>query len=827
MNEVKKSDTNSKTFALRAAQWIGCSGAHKNDDGKWMPCGTHAELIRLSRAAEPRKKTAISDLQDNIKKRNKKGRKKSWENLRETTPLGLDTLTTGGIVSARINSIKGIIPGVSPRDNDDDVYTDIESARKRSVRLGCIGVRRLQSQSGRRIWMPCTNNTDYARLAGTTALGRRHQREATSRSVRTIVRQELNRRKKSLFEEIHDTKGIAGRIGGAISSPSRRAVRRAMSKITGELDPKKRRDIDNDGLIFDGTWREMPAPSKPQGLQSGKTGPLDTDAQTNRRRPANVKLSEISKGGPIKARNLLEMGTIKNLTREQKARRLGVSVEVIDAMYQPDASIDVYAADRLAVNAMEMNPSNIWPLFYDIDVTPERSSRMMPISKRTQEIMELRAQGMTFTEIGNQFGISKQGAQSAYNNGVKRNSLVPKPSKNIGTSSQSNPSRQGLARGDGMIQRDERGIPIPQRDVRKENMDSIVENLKKLGMSESEINILLTGNSEDKPAGLRSSSTFGVRSRTPNKDNPDSWSQDSKKTMVNWARSKPTFNVPYQLAMKHEKNGDLTPREWKLLKQFFDKYANQNQGTRSMSSTLNVSNIGGKRVGQIILNRVNPESIKPDGEKTHYFIVGAPGMGKTTLTEFLSKRGLIPTETEAAHVDPDFVKQALEGYNAGTGAIAVHRESTRASTHIVNDARSKGLDIVTQGTGTRLPEYNTTGDPRYQTVIHAAYLDPRKAQQRLDAREKIDGRKIAGHILPHIAAISYNMMTDYLKKNQIGSFFLWDTDVPFGTAPKLIAKVEKGVFVVNDEEKFKSWSTGGGSGSSGAKNLEYYKRKWK
>lgn len=822
MSKIKDSETNSKTFALRAAQWIGCSGAHKNEEGKWMPCGSHSELMRISGAAEPRKKTALSDLEENIKKRNKKGKKKVWENLRETTPLGLGTLTTGGIVSAQISSTKGIIPGLSPRDDDDDVYTNIESARKRSVRLGCIGVRRLSSQSGKLVWMPCTNNTDYARLAGTTSLGRRHQRESMNRSVRTIVRQELRRRKKSLFEEIYENKGIGKRIGSRLANSSRRAARRSMSEITGELDPQKRRDIDNDGLIFDGTWREMPAPSKLQGLRSGKTGPSESGAVKKPVRPTNIKLSDISKGGPIKARNLLEMGKLKNLTREEKATMLGVTTEIIDAMYQPDASIDVYAADRLAVNAIEVNPSNIWPLFYDIDVAPEQSGRMQPISKRTQEIMELRAQGMTFDEIGKQFGISKQAAQSAYTTGVRRNSLAPKSPRNTGTLSQSQPRRQTLARGDGMIQRDERGIPIKQRDVRNDSMKAIVENLKKLGMSEDEIDVLLTG----APTKSNSSPNLGLRSRTPNKDNPDSWSQDSKKTMVNWARSKPTFVVPYKLAMAHEKNGDLTNREWKLLKQFFDKYANQNRGTRSMSSSLNISNIGGKRIGQIILDKVNPENIKPDGEKKHYFIVGSPGMGKTTLTKFLSERGLIPTETEAAHVDPDFVKQALDGYNAGTGAIAVHRESARASTHIVNDARGRGLDIVTQGTGTRLPEYKTTNDPRYQTIAHAAYLDPSKAQGRLDAREKLDGRKVASHILPHIASVSYNMMTDYLKQNQIGSFFLWDTDVPFGTAPKLIAKVENGVFVVNDEEKFKSWSTGGRNDASGAKNLEYYKRKW-
>ena len=207
-------------------------------------------------------------------------------------------------------------------------------------------------------------------------------------------------------------------------------------------------------------------------------------------------------------------------------------------------------------------------------------------------------------------------------------------------------------------------------------------------------------------------------------------------------------------------------------------------------------------------------------------VLGQNGMGKTTLTDFLARRGLIPNDTEAAHIDPDFIKQALDGYDAGTGAITVHRESAKSATEVVGRAANRGMDIVTQGTGTRLPEYKTTNDPRYQTIAHAAFVSPDIAQSRLDARQKIDGRQVAGHILPHIANISYNMMTDYLKNNKIGSFFLWDNDVPPGSAPKLIAKVENGVFSVNDDEKFMSWSTGGRKTPQGAKNLEYYKRKW-
>lgn len=61
------------------------------------------------------------------------------------------------------------------------------------------------------------------------------------------------------------TKNLLGRIGRGLLPGGGGKVRRgrtALSKIRGELDPRKRRDVDNDGVIFDGTWREMPAPAK-------------------------------------------------------------------------------------------------------------------------------------------------------------------------------------------------------------------------------------------------------------------------------------------------------------------------------------------------------------------------------------------------------------------------------------------------------------------------------------------------------------------------------------------------------------------------------------
>ena len=60
-------------------------------------------------------------------------------------------------------------------------------------------------------------------------------------------------------------KGIGRAIGRAATpnvGRSRKIGMRASREITGVLDPSRRRDVDGDGLIFDGTWREMPDPTR-------------------------------------------------------------------------------------------------------------------------------------------------------------------------------------------------------------------------------------------------------------------------------------------------------------------------------------------------------------------------------------------------------------------------------------------------------------------------------------------------------------------------------------------------------------------------------------
>ncbi len=224
-----------KADAEKLAKSIGCSGTHKDKEGRWMPCSTVEELEKLSIEAEPEKKPAgfydeksFTEVSKN--KRKKRGKRKryiqdDWENLRERGTLGFDSLPDGSIVSGNNPPIPavgdtvtafggGTIPGITNtgskslnsekaldgpeyvRDNDPDVFIDPDSARFRSRQLGCIGISRRISKSGRAVWMPCSNMSDYSRTSGSTSLGRRGQRRAMENTVRTIVSRELNKNKK-------------------------------------------------------------------------------------------------------------------------------------------------------------------------------------------------------------------------------------------------------------------------------------------------------------------------------------------------------------------------------------------------------------------------------------------------------------------------------------------------------------------------------------------------------------------------------------------------------------------------------------------------------
>jgi ADP-ribose pyrophosphatase YjhB (NUDIX family)/predicted ABC-type ATPase/transposase len=74
------------------------------------------------------------------------------------------------------------------RPTDPDVFSNPDSARVRARQLGCIGIRRYDSQSGGYVWMPCTNESDYRRQMGTSHSGRLQRRREIQTEIRRFVR---------------------------------------------------------------------------------------------------------------------------------------------------------------------------------------------------------------------------------------------------------------------------------------------------------------------------------------------------------------------------------------------------------------------------------------------------------------------------------------------------------------------------------------------------------------------------------------------------------------------------------------------------------------
>lgn len=288
-----ESELKSQIAAIRRAADIGCFGAHQISNGEWLPCSSTKQFLTITNGFDVKSRISLDDMENwsSIRKSKGKKRKKRWEKLRERRILGIESLDGGGLVSPRnstnmINggtnppitygasnpsgmSTKSIQPAFMPRDNDPDVFIDIESARKRAQQLGCIGVSRRMSKGGKVIWMPCTNITDYNNLTGMTSLGRINLQKRNEKIVRTVIKENLKKKKTTIQEDIYG-KALGPRIRGI--------ARAAVSRFDANAF-----DGDEDGLIQDGTTFErpsIPTPSIPKPTDREAT-PKTTDREVS------------------------------------------------------------------------------------------------------------------------------------------------------------------------------------------------------------------------------------------------------------------------------------------------------------------------------------------------------------------------------------------------------------------------------------------------------------------------------------------------------------------------------------------------------------------
>lgn len=97
---MKKS---SREEALKIARFIGCSGAHKDDKGNWLPCSSAEKLMEISTEAESSKYKPSAKADEKKKNRGARRRyiKPGYEPLGERGISGIETLPGGGLVSGK------------------------------------------------------------------------------------------------------------------------------------------------------------------------------------------------------------------------------------------------------------------------------------------------------------------------------------------------------------------------------------------------------------------------------------------------------------------------------------------------------------------------------------------------------------------------------------------------------------------------------------------------------------------------------------------------------------------------------------------------------
>jgi predicted ABC-type ATPase len=189
---------------------------------------------------------------------------------------------------------------------------------------------------------------------------------------------------------------------------------------------------------------------------------------------------------------------------------------------------------------------------------------------------------------------------------------------------------------------------------------------------------------------------------------------------------------------------------------------------------------------------------RTQGQPKRFISVGgAPGSGKSTL-RFSGKHG-IPLPDESVHIDADEIKtvipEAIEMHKAGNPhwGDSVHEESRIIADIGLKVALENEHDVVYDSTGQFNSGFGTLKSARakgYEIVLHYNVAPQEILESRITEREKNDARRLPRHIIHAVYSRNFDIMPKVAKSAD--EFYLWDTDVPDGTEPVLLARKLKG-----------------------------------
>lgn len=188
----------------------------------------------------------------------------------------------------------------------------------------------------------------------------------------------------------------------------------------------------------------------------------------------------------------------------------------------------------------------------------------------------------------------------------------------------------------------------------------------------------------------------------------------------------------------------------------------------------------------------------PEGPKV-MFLAGIPAAGKTST---LSQGDYAPPD--AITINSDDMKAELDEFKAMAAGRdpysghGTHDESKKMAMMLLDRARERGLNIVVDGVGNKekdkfadkIKEMQQSGYSVQAVVV--ADLPPEKAKDRSFVRSMLEGRFVQDHVIDGYAAGVPARYLEWRSEPDI-PWVLYNTDVPFGSPPVLVAQKPAGV----------------------------------
>lgn len=194
------------------------------------------------------------------------------------------------------------------------------------------------------------------------------------------------------------------------------------------------------------------------------------------------------------------------------------------------------------------------------------------------------------------------------------------------------------------------------------------------------------------------------------------------------------------------------------------------------------------------------------------FMAGGSGAGKSTVKKAITERGELPKHY--VDIDPDGIKEMLPEYqqliDAGEklAARSVHEESSDIAKMVLDEAMTRRMNVVIDGTGNSEPgkfvgkllKQEAAG---YEVDVVMVDVRTAEAVARAVKRAERTGRYVPEKVIRQIHRDVAARFEEWRDIDAVKRWQLWDNN---DRPPKLVAeRRESGIIRVNDENSYKAF----------------------